>query len=434
MQWLFKIMLKILNNFKFLFLVLLLIFSFFAFANYSRANLIDDLKNSISDTLQKKQQIEEEIKKTEAALNKTSGEKQSLQKDLADLNAAKKKLEGSIKKTEISIVATNGNIKTLNEEITDKENEIARNMGALAEVLRNIQNSNDDSAIERVLAGESISDYLETSENFADTINTATKELRELELALKQKKEKAESKKKELSLLKNDLSGQKQAVVQTEKTKDTLLSVTKNKEAEYKKLLAEKTALREQFEKDLFDYESKLQIAIDPSKLPTAKRGVLSWPLDKVVITQLFGATSAAKRLYVSGTHNGVDFGVPDGTPIKSVLSGTVEATGNTDTVKSCLSYGKWILVKHSNGLSSLYGHLSSISVSSGAEVETGQIIGYSGRTGYATGPHLHLTILATEGVRVGKIPDEKTVNCRGITIPLADVKAFLDPMLYLPK
>lgn len=426
---------KIINNFKFFFFILLLTFSFFTFTSHSRANLIDDLRNQISDTLKKKQQIEAEIKKTEAALNQTSGEKQSLQKDLADLNAAKKKLEGDIKKTEAGISVANKSIKTLSEEISDKEDAIARNIGALAEVFKNIQNSNNDSVVERFLAGEGISDYFEINENFSSKVSSATEELKSLELELKQKKEKAEGTKKELSNLKTNLSGQKQAVVQTEKTKDSLLSITKNKEAEYQKQLKEKLALKEQFESELFQYESELQVAIDPSKLPDAKRGVLGWPLDKIVITQYFGLTSASKRLYVSGTHNGVDFGVPDGSPVKSVQSGTVIGTGNTDVVKSCLSYGKWIAVKHDNGLTSIYGHLSGISVNEGQAVSLGQTIGYSGRTGYATGPHLHLSILASEAVKVGQIPNEKTVNCRGITIPLAQgTNAFLDPMLYLPK
>lgn len=429
MQFLFK------NRGKnYLFYAFLVFVFFFTFVFESKASLIDDLKAKISETLQKKQQIDEEIKKTQEQLSKTVGEKQSLQKDLADLNAAKKKLETDIKKTESGIKNTNSSIATLSDQISEKENDISRNIGALEEIFRSIRGSNDDSIIEHILAGEKIGDYLEVNENFSEKIRETTTELRNLELDLKQKKEKAEGKKKELTLLKSDLSGQKQAVVQTEKTKDTLLSATKNKETEYQRLLAEKKALREQFENDLFNYQSNLQIAIDPSKLPTAKRGVLSWPLDKVVITQLFGATSASKRLYVSGTHNGVDFGTPDGTPVKSALSGVVEGTGNTDVVKSCLSYGKWILIKHSNGLSTLYAHLSAVSVSEGQEVDTDQVIGYSGRTGYSTGPHLHLTVLASEGVRVGQIPNEKTLNCRGITIPLADVKAFLDPMVYLPK
>jgi murein DD-endopeptidase MepM/ murein hydrolase activator NlpD len=124
-----------------------------------------------------------------------------------------------------------------------------------------------------------------------------------------------------------------------------------------------------------------------------------------------------------------VDFRASIGTPIKAVLSGTITGTGNTDAQKGCYSYGKWVLIKHPDGLSSLYGHLSLIKVTAGQSVATGEVIGYSGQTGYATGPHLHLTILASQGVEVQRY--SSSINCKNVDIPIADIKAYLDPMLY---
>ena len=88
-----------------------------------------------------------------------------------------------------------------------------------------------------------------------------------------------------------------------------------------------------------------------------------------------------------------ISFGASIGTPIKAALSGTVLGTGNTDSIKGCYSFGKWVMVKHNNGLNTMYAHLSQISVSSGQSVSTGQVLGYSGETGYATGPHLHFEV-----------------------------------------
>ena len=128
--------------------------------------------------------------------------------------------------------------------------------------------------------------------------------------------------------------------------------------------------------------------------IPKTLGRLFSWPLDKVVITQLFGKTSASARLYVSGTHNGVDFGTKIGTPVKALAEGVISGAGDTDLTCKGASFGRWILIKFDNGLAATYGHLSVISVTEGQKVAAGDIIGYSGNTGYSTGPHLHISCL----------------------------------------
>ena len=140
-----------------------------------------------------------------------------------------------------------------------------------------------------------------------------------------------------------------------------------------------------------------------------------------------FGKTSSSQRLYVSGTHNGVDFRAFIGTPVRATLSGTVIAV-NYGAVANC-QYGKWVLIKHSNGLATLYAHLSDISVQKGTAVATSQVIGFSGDTGYATGPHLHLSLYLAEAISF------KQYQCKNgsvVTIPVAPPAAYLDPLAYL--
>ena len=395
---------------------------------------IEEIKDKIEQKSGDIKKLEQEIVEYQKSLDVVSTQAQSLKKDITTLTITKKKLDTDIKLTQANISDTNFSIDRLATEIHKKEGEIDQNIRVLKETIQNIRVQTEEGPIIHLLRGENISDYLETSQNFEERVGQEIADLRDLKSQLQSKKDQAEGKKKTLSNLKTELGGKKQAVAQTEQEKNNLLKVTKNQEASYTKLLAEKKRLKEAFEKELFAYESELKIAIDPSKLPTVAKGVISWPLDNVRITQYFGATVAAKKLYVSGSHNGVDFGASIGTPVKSVLGGVISGTGNTDLKSGCYSYGKWIVVKHPNGLSSLYGHLSSVVVSTGQNVSIGDVIGYSGKTGYSTGPHLHLTILATEGVRIMPIPVGKAVNCVGVTIPIADTKAFLDPMLYLPK
>lgn len=88
--------------------------------------------------------------------------------------------------------------------------------------------------------------------------------------------------------------------------------------------------------------------------------------------------------------HKGVDFAAPTGTRIKASSDGVVDFVG----VKG--GYGNAIILKHQNNMSTLYGHLSRFSpdLRRGQKVSQGQIIGYVGKTGLATGPHLHYELL----------------------------------------
>ncbi|WP_327371459.1 M23 family metallopeptidase [Streptomyces sp. NBC_01217] len=88
-----------------------------------------------------------------------------------------------------------------------------------------------------------------------------------------------------------------------------------------------------------------------------------------------------------SGSHTGIDFPVFTGTSVKAITSGTVVTAGWGG------AYGNQVVIKHADGRYSQYGHLSSISVSAGRTVSTGQQIGLSGATGNVTGPHLHFEV-----------------------------------------
>lgn len=87
--------------------------------------------------------------------------------------------------------------------------------------------------------------------------------------------------------------------------------------------------------------------------------------------------------------HTGIDLSASTGTPILAARSGTVVWT------KADLSgpYGNNTLIDHGDGLSTFYAHQSSFNVSPGQHVQTGDVIGYVGETGYATGPHLHFEV-----------------------------------------
>jgi murein DD-endopeptidase MepM/ murein hydrolase activator NlpD len=85
--------------------------------------------------------------------------------------------------------------------------------------------------------------------------------------------------------------------------------------------------------------------------------------------------------------HPGVDIAVGSGTPIKAAASGTVIYAGWME------GYGNFVVIDHGNHLATAYAHQTSIAVANGASVGQGQVIGYSGCTGYCFGPHLHFEV-----------------------------------------
>lgn len=87
--------------------------------------------------------------------------------------------------------------------------------------------------------------------------------------------------------------------------------------------------------------------------------------------------------------HKGVDFGVAVGTPVHSTAEGIVVTANNSNGS----AYGKYIVVKHASGFSTLYAHLDSVAVTSGSAVSKGALLGKSGNTGRSTSAHLHYEI-----------------------------------------
>jgi murein DD-endopeptidase MepM/ murein hydrolase activator NlpD len=87
--------------------------------------------------------------------------------------------------------------------------------------------------------------------------------------------------------------------------------------------------------------------------------------------------------------HKGVDFAVPEGTPIHSVTDGTVEVVRDEGNV----SFGRSVRVRTPDGKLVIYGHLHDWTVQQGTHIHFGDVLGHSGNTGHSTGPHLHFQV-----------------------------------------
>lgn len=422
-------------------LIRLFLFSLFVFTlvlpqDVFSQSKVDELKNQIKDKNDQIREIEREIAEYEKQLLEIGAEKDTLKNAIRTLDLSRQKIAADIRATEQKIANANLSINRLNLDINDIERRINQNNEAIALAIRRMNERDSVTIIENVLSHQTLSEFWNDVDNLEQVqlgLQGDLETLRENKENLSLSKKELEAKKRDLSIYGTDLSAQKNILDTNKQQKNTLLKATENEESQYQALLNEKIALKEAFEKELFEIESALQFEIDPNKLPSVGSGVLAWPLDSIYVTQYFGNTPFASQnpqVYNGKGHNGVDFRAPVGTRVKSALSGTVVGIGNTDQYKGCYSYGKWVLIKHNNGLSTLYAHLSEFAVNTGQSVSTGDIIGYSGNTGFSTGPHLHFTVYASEGVQIQQFT--RSVNCKNATIPIADLKAYLNPLSYL--
>jgi len=402
---------------------------------------IDKLKTEIQDRNNRLAEIEAEIAKFEGQLVQVGAEKKTLQSAINKLELERKKVNAEISRTENLITSTDLEINKLVLEINRTEDDIQKAEDAIGSIIRAEYKANDSTLVELILEHDRLSEVWGTFEEYSnvrDTLSAKVSDLSTFHDLLEEKRGDSEQKRYQLSSLKHQYSSQNEVLTNTKQEQANLLEVTKSQEKNYQQLLAEQKTAQEQILKEIREYESKLQFYLDPNSVPQPGTAVFAWPLANFVITQYFGGTEfAARNPSVYGGrayHPGIDLGAPRGTVIYAPLSGTVRATGNTDAVPGCYSWGKWTLIDHANGLSTLYAHQDVISVSAGQKVSTSDIIGYVGNTGYSTGPHLHFTVYAKDGVTVRKFNEIKTVtSCGPATTPIAATGAYLDPILYLP-
>ena len=126
----------------------------------------------------------------------------------------------------------------------------------------------------------------------------------------------------------------------------------------------------------------------DSTRTPT---GTLQWPLPIAgTITSQFGYRVDPITGEVS-SHTGTDIACAEGAPILAAADGIVTVANGLDNWGG--SYGYYIQIDHGGGLETLYAHCSSICVTTGQQVQAGQVIGYVGHTGRVTGNHLHLEV-----------------------------------------
>lgn len=402
----------------------------------------EQIQKKIKSQDEEIEKIEKEIKESEKKVSEYSGQSKSLKKEISNLNYLNSKLQKAIYEKEKDIKEISNNIFNISEKIEESTNEIDDFKKKIKDSIFAINQFSSTSILEKILAGKQFSDITDDVvriETIQKVFQRNIVEFTETLEVLNGEKEIKEEKNKKLDKEQEKLSDKKFLLDKNKKDKDYLLKITKNKEKNFKTLLSNQRKEKEEFEKELFDLESKLKFVLDKNSVPKKQVGLFSWPTPKKSnrISQFFGYTDFHSKYATQKRHNGIDLATPTGTEIYSVMSGTVKDTGDATKICRKKQYGKWIAVDHGNGLTSMYAHMSLISVKKGDRISRGQKIGLSGNTGYSFGPHLHFAVYYTAGLKIKIITKNQSgchVSPQKYKLPIASVKAYADPFSYLGK
>lgn len=371
----------------------------FVFAqNSGGSDEIKVLNEEIAARKDKIKQLEETIGKYKKAIAEKETQAVSLKNQLSIISNRKSQIETDIELTKEKIAQVQLEIDALNISIQDKQKVIAKQKKIISKLIQSINAGDQKNYLEILLTYEDFSDFyngIREIENVYVDLGKSVKTLRLASEDLTAKRSQVESKRKVYKGLELQLEGKKGDLENQENYKENLLSQTKSSEARYKTLLS---SLKEQYqiiENEQRSYEEKLKKKLEEQdKIQNSGSVTMGWPVLSHVINAYFhDADYPYKKVF---EHNAIDIRASQGTPVRAVASGYV-ARARRCTVASCYSY---VMIVHTGSLSTVYGHLSSISVTDEQFVNKGDIIGYSGgKPGtvgagpFTTGPHLHFEV-----------------------------------------
>ena len=297
---------------------------------------------------------------------------------------------------ELNIDQINLQIRNSQLKIQATEENIAEQKERLGELIRELYRSDQQNNLLTILAtNNSISEYLyklQGLQSLQGSIVSGVDDLTNLKTALVSEQDELGNNKHEIEQLEIELEAKQGSLDEQRIAKYALISDTQGQESKYQELLQGLRDQQNQINSDIVALEQTAREQLNRQLKPGEHdlgSGVMIWPIPARTITAYFHDPNYPYRNIFE--HPAIDIATPQGTPVRAADSGYVATAKNG-------GYGySYIVLVHDNGISTVYGHISSISALEGTFVTQGQVIGLSGgkpRTPGAgqltTGPHLH--------------------------------------------
>ncbi len=360
-----------------------------------------ELRKAIEEKAKALQEVTGQIKETQKQLFVTETRGKTLQQELKKLDYSINQVNLGIRSSELAIDKLELEITALQYDISEAESKTIFKKSAIRELLKALEERDQESSLLALFKNRTMASSFMEFQNITTlngSLSEEVEELGELRVDLEEKLISRASKKSDVENEHRILKNRRNLAEEQKQERKNLLGQTKAQEKVFQQQLTELERKQAVISDEIESIEEELRKKIDTSILPLPRPGVLLTPT-KGYVSQNFGNTPFAQNGgYRGKSHNGVDIAAPIGTPVYAAEDGQIIETGDQDRYCRKGAYGKFIVIGHNNNLTTLYAHLSGFTATTkaGQEVKRGELIGYVGKTGYATGPHLHFTVYSS--------------------------------------
>ena len=355
------------------------------------------LLSSVSDTVYDKQKalqgLNGQIVAAKTEIAQLLAQERALQTQIAALDAQLQAVQVQIEQETAKLEELTQEVDQAKLLLAAAEAELKQHIDDFGHRMRIMYKSGQVSGLELVFSAANFTDLMNRVFFFSDIVREDRRQVAEL-----QKEREAVAAMK--AGLEAKQAQQAQVVKQIQDQKVQLQSMRDQRAATEQQI----AAIEARFQQQLAEMEAQraalqAQIAaLIRESFRARSSGKWKWPIDGV-ITQGFGCTSYPFEPYDPSCpthhfHSGIDIATDYGTPVHAADGGIVHnfTMGCTWGGGLC-GYGRYVVIVHAGGFTTLYGHLSGWAVADGVQVDKDTIIGYEGSTGNSTGPHLHFEI-----------------------------------------
>lgn len=376
----------------------------FVRAQVSTDTSIEELNRTIEQREAERKLLQQKQEEYAAKVAEKQKVAASLNGELELLDAQMQKAEADMQTIDFAIEDKQREITTTQQQIEKTEQDMQTKRAYLGELVRTIHRYDQKDPLELLVIHDSFSDVvndLRTTTTMERQVTDTLTDLKGVKANLERERQDREVRKRELESLEKELLATQASLNDQKGYKSTLLDETQSSEQQYANLLEQSRQEQLSADSDIRQLQEQVKSKLDPNGQGTddftkftGNRNVqLAWPVAPAKgISAYFHDPSYPYRKYFE--HPAIDVPTPQRTPIAAPDDGYVARAKNAGFGYS------YILLVHSNSISTVYGHMSQITIAEDTFVKKGQIIGLSGGMPgtpgagkMTTGPHLHFEV-----------------------------------------